>query len=164
MSMSSPPPSALAQRLLDLWDRLSPLPGGRGVFSFLLARRVPYSGSVKPRIEHLEPGFVQVSLRDRRRVRNHLDSIHAVALTNVGELASGLALLTALPRGVRSIVVRLETRFHHKARGRVVATCRVAPEPVPEETEREVRAEIHDAEGELVAEVTALWRLRPTDP
>ncbi len=161
--MSSPPPSPLAQRLLDLWDRLSPLPGGRRLFSFLLARRVPYSGSVKARIEHLEPGFVQVSLRDRRRVRNHLDSIHAVALTNVGELASGLALLTALPRGVRSIVVRLETRFHHKARGRVVATCRVVPEPVAEETEREVRAEIHDAEGRRVAEVTALWRLRPED-
>lgn len=154
----------VAARLLRLWRRLSPLPGGRTVFSWLLGRQVPYSGTTGARIERLDPGRVEVSLRDRRRVRNHLDSIHAVALTNVGELASGLALLTALPPGVRSIVIRLETRFHHKARGRLVASCRVDPAPVVDETDREVRADIHDAEGRRVAEVRALWRLRPEGP
>lgn len=153
--------SAPSTRILRLWRRLSPLPGGRWLFSRLLGRMVPYSSTIGARVDALEPGFARIGLADRRRVRNHLGSIHAVALTNLGELASGLALVTSVPPEVRSIVVRLETRFHHKARGRLVATCRTAPEAIEADVEREVTAQIHDAGGAMVAEVRATWRLSP---
>jgi acyl-coenzyme A thioesterase PaaI-like protein len=122
---------------------------------------VPYSSTIGARVEALEPGFSRLGLRDRRRIRNHLGSVHAVALTNLGELASGLALITSVPPDVRSIVTRLDTRFHHKARGRLVAACKTIPEDVETDTEREVTATIHDADGVLVAEVCATWRLSP---
>lgn len=124
---------------------------------------VPYSGTIGARVERLQPGDVELSLRDRRAIRNHLGSIHAVALANLGELSSGLALVTSLPSGVKAIVTTLETRYHHKARGRLVARCSVTPEAVPEETERIVRATIHDSEENLVAETLACWRLRPEE-
>jgi acyl-coenzyme A thioesterase PaaI-like protein len=122
---------------------------------------VPYSSTIRASVEFLEPGYARLRLRDRRRVRNHLGSVHAVALTNLGELASGLALVTSVPPDVRSIVTRLETRFHHKARGNLVAACRTAPEVIEADTERKVQATIHDTAGVLVAEVWATWRLSP---
>ncbi len=119
------------ERLLHLWGRLSHVPGGRWLFGRLIALGIPYSASTGARVESLEPGHCVVVLQDRRGVRNHLRSIHAVALTNVGELASGLAMTTALPVGTRAIVTRLTTEYVKKARGTIRVECRVADPPRP---------------------------------
>ncbi len=75
------------RRVLALWRRLSPLPLGRGLFMFVFGAIVPYSGAPGARIVSLEPGHVAAQLSDRRAVRNHLRSVHAIALSNLGEPA-----------------------------------------------------------------------------
>ena len=47
----------------------------------------------------------RVVLKDKRAIRNHLDCIHAIALANLGELASGLALLSIIEPSLKAIVV-----------------------------------------------------------
>lgn len=145
--------------LLSLWRRLIRLPGGRRIFSLILGRRVPYTGSIQPRVELLEPGHARVRMADRRGVRNHLRSVHALALANLGEVTSGLAVLCGLPPGVRGIVTTLEARYHQKARGPLVAEARVEVPQVEGSVDHTVVAEVRNLEGTLVAEILVRWRL-----
>lgn len=151
-------------RLESLWRRLSPLPGGRRLFEFLLRRMVPYSGSIRPRVVDLEPGRAVVAIRDRRRLRNHLRSVHAIALANLGELTSGLAMTLALPPGTRGIPIRLEIDWVKKARGRITAEGRAAPPAaIPDEVEDTATAELRDETGDVVASVVVVWKLGPAE-
>jgi acyl-coenzyme A thioesterase PaaI-like protein len=119
---------------------------------------VPYTGALGARVEELSPGRARVRLDDRRGVRNHLRSIHAVALVNLGEMATGLATLTALPPGARGIVTELSARYHTKARGRIEALCQMERE-LPGTGTVEAVARITDGAGREVATVTARWTL-----
>lgn len=153
--------AAPGRRIRRLWRSLEPLPGGSWLFSRLVGWMAPYSGTAGAHVRELAPGRCRITLRERRRVRNHLGSIHAVALVNLGELTTGLATLTALPAGVRGIVLGLESRYEKKARGRITALCRTEVPEVREDTEHRVDAELRDRSDDLVAVVRARWRLSP---
>ena len=153
---------SIAGRVQRSWNRLSRLPGGRRMFARLLGRMVPYSGTIRPFVHELEPGRAVVSIVERRGLRNHFRSVHAIALANLGELASGLAMTLALPEGVRGIPVRVEVDYLKKARGRIVAEGRATPPAVvAADTDAVATAELRDAPGDVVASVVVRWRLSP---
>jgi len=145
--------------IFEAWNRLRGLPGGTWIFSRFLGWKVPYTGSIGAHVRELGPGYARITLRDRRAVRQHLGSVHAVALTNLGEMASGLAMLAALEPGVRGIVTRLSAEYFKKARGTLTAIARVTVPQVTAPVEHTVTAEITDPANELVCRVTAVWRL-----
>lgn len=157
--------AAFGGRLLAAWRRFEPMPGGKWLFSRIVGHMAPYTGSIRARVTHLSPGRAVVQMNDRRRVRNHLRSIHAIALANLGELASGLAATAAMPAGVRGIPVAVHVDYVRKGRGTLTATGSAALPGVAagEQTTADVRAEIRDAADAIVANVQVTWRLERVD-
>jgi len=150
------------EKVFSLWQRWGKTAPGRWLYSRMLSRMAPYSGSIHPLVLHLEPGYARIALRDRRPLRNHLHSIHAIALANLGELASGLAMLAALPDDTKAIVTRLDIEYLKKARGRLLAEGRAEPPGAIAETVTQiVQAEIRDTAGDIVARLQVHWQLRP---
>jgi acyl-coenzyme A thioesterase PaaI-like protein len=136
------------------WNRLSPLPGGKRLFDKLLGRVVPYTGSIDPHVEEMRAGYARVYLDDRRAVRNHLRSVHAIALVNLAELVANLALIGGLPKGGRMIITGISIDYLKKARGRITAECQVEVPQTLERREYPIPVSLRDGKGVEVARAT----------
>lgn len=150
--------------LLARWRKASGSRIKRRLFSRALGAAVPYSGTIRGEVLELEPGRAAIAMRDRRRVRNHLRSVHAIALVNLGELTSGLALLAGLPSDMRGIVRGISVDYLKKARGTLVGRCTAEIPGNKESQDVTVQAHVVDEEGDDVAIVRVHWRIGPTKP
>lgn len=147
--------------LRDNWKRLSTKPLGKWIFSRLVGFMAPFSGSIGAKVEVLQPGHGVVTLQECRKVRNHLKSVHAIALMNLAELVTGLTLMNSLKDNSRGILTAIQMQYHKKARGFLTAECYCE---VPEDNmEKEIilSGEIKDLAGDVVATATATWLIGP---
>lgn len=143
------------------WKMLSSKPMGKWLFSRLVGFIVPYTGSIGARVETLEPGHGVITLRDRRKVRNHLKSVHAVALVNLAEIATGMTLLNSLPDDTRGILTAIQIQYLKKARGLLSAECHCDIPQDNAQEELQISTDIKNDMGEIVASATATWLIGP---
>jgi len=108
-----------------MWQRLSPSALGRWLFTRTICRRAPYFGTISPRIHELAPGLCRVSMKKRRRVENHIGTVHALAMGNLCELAAGVLMEATTPRDMRWIPKGMQIRYLAKAPTDISATARV---------------------------------------
>src|SRR5215203_1756417 len=137
--------------LRQAWDLMSGMPGGKRVFSHLVGRMAPYTGSIHATVTVLRAGYAEVQMQDRRAVRNHLDCVHAIALANLAELAGNVALAYSLPDDARFIVSGMEIEYLKKARGTITA---IGEPPIPRTSARaqyDVPVTLRDRSGDEVA-------------
>jgi acyl-coenzyme A thioesterase PaaI-like protein len=87
--------------------------------------------------------------------------VHAVALLNLAELASGLALNFALPGEARSILKGLSMEYLKKARGTLTAESTAPVMEDAAERDLELETAIRDEAGDVVATAKARWRIGP---
>jgi acyl-coenzyme A thioesterase PaaI-like protein len=140
---------------------MSKVPGGRRAFGKLVGRMAPYTGTIDPIVKELRTGYARVQMKDTKAVRNHLRSIHAIALLNLAEASSGLAFTYSLPNGTRAILTGLEIDYVKKARGTLTAECFC---PVPDTNDRaefDVTVVTRDASDDVVTRACARWLIAP---
>ncbi|NLB58435.1 MAG: DUF4442 domain-containing protein [Gammaproteobacteria bacterium] len=147
-------------RLAQTFVRMTRWPLGRWLFGRVACWRAPYFGTIAPRFHVVERDRCEVSIRDRRRVHNHLGTVHAIALCNLAELAGGVMMEAGTPRGMRWIPKGMTVEYLKKAKGAVhaVATPARAIEVRSEGYEVPVDVEVRDPEGTSVFRAKiAMW-------
>ena len=73
----------------ELFLFLKPLPFGLSVFNGIVSILSPYSGNIFPSILFLTTNKCVMKIQQRWALQNPFNSVHAVALANLGEQASG---------------------------------------------------------------------------
>jgi acyl-coenzyme A thioesterase PaaI-like protein len=114
---------------LALWDRLTRLPFGKWLVSRFATFKAPYFASISPRIVELRPGRCEVRMKKRRRVTNHLGTVHAIAMCNMAELAAGTMLEATLPPSHRWIPKGMTVEYLKKAASDLRAVAALEPLP-----------------------------------
>ena len=110
-------------KTLAIYNRLTKLPLGQLLFSKAICLSAPYFSSIKPRINQLKPGLCQVHMKKRRRVQNHLKTVHAIAMCNMAELSAGLMTEVSVPKGARWIPAGMEVQYLKKAKTHLTAVA-----------------------------------------
>lgn len=153
----------MANKTLALYRRLTAWPAGRWLFTRAICFKAPYFGSIRPRITVLEPNRCEVTLRHRRKITNHLGTIHAIALCNVAELAGGMMTEVSLPDSMRWIPKGMTVEYVKKAIGtmRAVATPSIPIAASSEAYTLPVEVIVSDPHGEAVFRATITMWLSP---
>lgn len=135
----------------SLWDKLEGIPGGKAIFSKLIGRAAPYTGSINAKVQELKPGYSRITLADKPSLRNHLECVHAVALVNLAEVTGNLALSYSLPNDARFIVAGISIEYLKKSRGSITGICESPLITSSERMEYQVPVVMQDASGSTVA-------------
>jgi len=138
-------------QVLSLWGRFSGSAIGRWMFSRSICHSAPYFATIKPRVLALEEGLCQVSMRKRRRVHNHIRTVHAIAICNLAEMAAGVMCEATVPRSHRWIPKGMQVDYLKKADSDLVASAQLKEIPhFSEAQDLEVPVSVVNREGEEV--------------
>ena len=146
--------------LLNLYRRMQRWPAGRWLFSRAVCFKAPYFASIAPRITLLEPGRCEGRIAHRRKVTNHIGTVHAIALCNLAELTAGLMVDASLPKGMRWIPKGMEVQYLAKATGTQHAVATPEQPIVAAEAgyALPVKVQVRDDAGTAVFEARiAMW-------
>jgi len=125
---------------------------GVWLFSRLVCFKAPYFATINPRIDVLEPHRCEAVIEDRRRIRNHIGTVHAIALCNLAELVGGLMTDASIPKSTRWIPKGMQVTYVKKAVGRLrgMATPEFAPPDSGVGYELPVNVQVRDRADEVV--------------
>ncbi|MGE0582593.1 MAG: hotdog fold domain-containing protein [Steroidobacteraceae bacterium] len=146
---------------LGKWRRLSASAFGRWLFGRIVSWRAPYFATISPRFLELRPGYCRVSMRKRRRVQNHLGTVHALAMGNLVELAAGMVTEVTLPASMRWIPRGMTIEYLKKALTDVTATARLDKAEWNGAENTGVLVSVHDAGGQEVVRAVVTMYVSP---
>ncbi len=151
-------------RFVQLYNKLSRLPAGRWLFSRAVCFQAPYFGSIRPTVTRLEQGACEVRMKKRRRVKNHIGTVHAIAMANACELAAGLVTTVSIPHDRRWIPKGMTIQYLRKATTDLEAKATLeATFDSPEPQDVVIPVDVIDAQGVVVvsARITMYVSLTP---
>jgi acyl-coenzyme A thioesterase PaaI-like protein len=143
---------------LRTWQKWSGSGLGRWLFARTVARRAPYFGTIRPRFLELRPALCKVSMPKKKRVLNHIGTVHALAMGNLCELAAGMVTEVSVPPTLRWIPRGMTIEYLRKAETAVTATARLDKSEWGDTQNVGVPGSVVDANGaEVVRAVISMY-------
>ena len=143
-----------------LWNTTAAIPVvGKRVFSFVFSQKAPYFATIRPRFTVVEPNHVELVIPKRRRVHNHLKTVHAIALCNGLEAAMGALAEVSIPADKRWIPKCMDIVYTAKATSDITCIAHTqAQQWTSEDPDVHVRVRGEREDGVVVIEgVIKLW-------
>ncbi|MFD1858780.1 DUF4442 domain-containing protein [Aeromicrobium camelliae] len=112
---------------LGLYRRVTRLPYGDRIFSRMFSLKAPYFATVRPQVTAMRPHFAEVAIAKRRRVHNHIGTVHAIAVCNGLEAAMGLLAEATVPAGHRWLPKGMEVDYLAKSTSDLVCRAETTP-------------------------------------
>ncbi len=145
-----------------------PFPYKNSIKSFLIGRTVPFVGTVGVYFEKTNEQEWIVTLKNKRKVGNHLNQVHAAAMVLLAETAAVFLTAANLPDHKLPLVKKIDANFVKRSYGSLRAVAKLT------EAQRH-EMQLHD-KGEMLIEVivtdendlqpvivhvTSAWILKP---
>lgn len=115
-------------KTLALYHKLQRWPMGNKLFSLAICRMAPYFGSVSPLITDLRPHRCECIIKKRRKVENHIRTMHVIAICNGLEIAMGAMAEASIPAHLRWIPKGMTLDYTAKAGSDIRCVAEVSPE------------------------------------
>ena len=132
--------------------------------SFVLGNVVPLVGTAKLRFDEISHERVVVSIRNRRKVQNHIKGVHAAAMALLAETATGFCVGMNLPDDKLPLIKTMKIDYVRRSQGDMVAEASLRPEQIQQILSQDkgevvVPVVIKDESGEqpIQAEMTWAW-------
>jgi acyl-coenzyme A thioesterase PaaI-like protein len=145
--------------LFSMYRRLEGLPAGRQVFSRLYRLAAPYFLTIPASLTSVAPGAAEAKMWHAPWVRNHLGTVHAIALCNLAEYTMGAVAEATIPPSHRWVPKGMTVAYLEKARGTMHATARLElPAELADKQELPVEISVRDGEGtEVFTATIIIW-------
>lgn len=162
--MDKPAPSQLNRSVHKL-GKLRPALRWR-MLTWAFGRNVPFMRTARLQFQDLSEEHAVLTLRNRRRVQNHIRSVHAAAVALLAETATGTLLTMNLPDDRVPLLKRMQVEYHKRAKGDLLAEAKLDTGArtrilVEEKGEIVVPVKVTDESGEEPVQCKMLWAWVP---
>ncbi len=114
-------------KTLSTYRKLNWLPFGKKIFSLVVSRVAPYFATISPTITELVPNQCTCMIKKRKKVFNHIKTVHVIAICNGLEMAMGVMAEASIPANLRWIPKGMTVNYTAKAGSDIRCVAKVAP-------------------------------------
>ena len=118
----------MSNRLSRVVAKLKNLPAASFLITKAFASQVPFVGTGGLRFEALEEGRAVLTIKNRRKVQNHIKGVHASAMGLLAETATGAVLGMTIPDDKVPLMKSMHIDYVRRASGGLRAEATLTPE------------------------------------
>lgn len=163
--------SSRPNRLVRSLQRLQAVPGFVRPWARnqVLRRAVPFTGTAGLDFAVMTPQRVEIGITNQRRVQNHIQGVHAAAMTLLAETATGMVVGMNVRDDCVPLAKQLSVAFIKRAQGslRAVAVLSDAQRALMQQTDKgevTVAVQVTDESGAQPIECEFIWAWIPCGP